>query len=234
VNPDWFERARRLSAKLGLGAIVLLAGCGAASGPPSAGARLPSTAADATVALPTAALSAFAPIFVSGTGSAVAPFTIPATAAALALVTYRGATTFALDVLAPDGTVAQGLVNALGRYAGTRLFNVNEHAAVFRIRTAGPWAITVESVTQARSWDGASTLTGTGDDVIEIDPATSGTVAATLTFGGPAVFGVDGYSPAGRTSLLSGNGPFHGQVSLPSGTFLLAITAAGQWVLSLQ
>ena len=77
---------------------------------------------------------------------------------------------------------------------------------------------------------GASQLKGTGDDVVIVSPASSGLVTLHLTHRGEANFAVESYTNNGGSDLLANEiGHFAGQVLLPNGTVLLAISADGAW-----
>jgi hypothetical protein len=84
----------------------------------------------------------------------------------------------------------------------------------------------------ARSWDGLTKLTGKGDDVVRVDPATSGLTTATITYRGPDNFIVHSYGTNGRDGLANEIGNWSGQVQLTDGTFLLEVLSSGTWSIS--
>ncbi len=193
--------------------------------PPSAASTEPPSAA------PTAA---FPTIKLSGTGTKVPKFTIPEGSAAIATMTYSGSANFIVHTLAADGSTNDGIVNVIGRYAGTVLFDADAsvHSVAFSIQSSGPWTITIRPVASARSWDGLTRLTGKGDDVVLVDPATSGLTTATITYRGPDNFIVHSYGANGRDGLANEIGNWSGQVQLTDGTFLLEVLSSGTWSIS--
>lgn len=132
-----------------------------------------------------------------------------------------------------SGAQTDLLVNAIGNYAGTVLFDeaAGSHSVALDVEADGTWAITIKPVTEAFRWDGTETLSGSGDDVAILDPASSGFKSTTLTHNGDGNFAIWTY---GETTDLLVNeiGAFSGEVLLTSGTFLFEITANGPWSIS--
>jgi len=178
-----------------------------------------------------AAVDTFKPISLTGKGAKIPKFTIPATAAAIAIIAAKGADNFAVTSLAADGTDNELLVNVTGNYAGTVLFDAqdSEHSVAFRIETSDSWTITIKPVTSARTWDGASNLTGQGDEVVQIRPQSAGLVALNIANKGHDSFVVTGYSANGPDLMVNEIGNYGGQVQLADGSFLLAVNSDGSW-----
>jgi hypothetical protein len=193
--------------------------------------------ADASMAPPpsgeagptTAPASTFKDITLKGKGKKVVKFSIPVDNAAIAQATHSGSSNFAITSIAADGTHNDLLVNTIGKYKGTVLFDTGdgEHSVAFQVEADGSWAIVIKPVTSARGWDGATLLKGTGEHVVRISPASSGLVTLDLTFKGKGNFAVIAYSPAGTDLLANEIDNFTGQVLLPDGSVLLAVTANG-------
>lgn len=198
-----------------------------AAGLPTSG-LVSESPATSSVPPPTAA---FAPITLKGTGKKVAKFTIPDGSAAIAVATYGGSSNFAVTSIAADGSSNDLLVNTIGRYKGTVLFDYQsgQHSVAFQVEAAGAWTIVIKPVASARVWDGATTLTGTGDDVVQIVPASSGLVTLDIASKGQGNFAVSAFSPSGSDLLVNEIGKFSGQVLLPDGSFALSVTADGTW-----
>jgi hypothetical protein len=229
---------RRLLAAVILAAV--LGGCGStAPASPSVGPT-PSVSDDAAATTPAPTPSeetavappgkaAFSPITLKGKGKKVAKFKIPGDAAALAQATYSGSNAFTVTSLAADGGQNDLLVDTTGKYTGTVLFDagIDQHSVAFRIVATGSWAIVVKPVAGARTWDGSGTLKGSGDDVVQISPASSGTVSLDLSFKGKDAFTMTSYSVDGGDVLANDTGNFSGHVVLPDGSFLLAVRADG-------
>lgn len=182
---------------------------------------------------PTAA-PAFAQITLTGSGSKVAKFTIPEDAAAIASITSSGASNFAVWAVAADGVQNQLLVNVIGRYAGTVLFDVSfgEHSVAFEIEASGSWQIVVQPVTAARVWEAGAAGAGTGDDVLLLEEPPTGLVVSTIKHTGTSNFAIWSYSLDGADLLANEIGAYSGEVIIPPGTYVLAITADGAWSLT--
>ena len=176
---------------------------------------------------------AFAPIQLSGTGSAVPRFEIPADSAAIANISHTGVSNFAVSSIGESGEQLDLLVNVIGNYAGTVLFDEasGSHTVAFDIQADGAWTIEIRPVTDAFQWDGAAALAGSGDDVAILSPASAGLKTVTLTHQGDGNFAILAYGPS--TDLIVNEiGPYSGEVLLADGTFLFEITANGPWTIS--
>jgi hypothetical protein len=228
---------RRLLAGMILAAV--LGGCN--TGPPASasvpptppGSDKPASAApaatpseDTAVAPPGKA--AFSPITLKGKGKKVAKFKIPS-AAALAQASYTGSNNFTITSVAADGSPNDLLVNTIGTYKGTVLFDagIDQHSVAFKVEATGSWTIVIKSVADARDWNGSGTVKGSGDDVVQISPASSGLVTLDLSFKGKDDFALTSFSIDGGDLLANEIGNFTGQVLLPDGSFLLSVRADG-------
>ena len=199
---------------------------GGASSPTPAGASVaPSVAPSAAPSVaPSAAPStvpsaAFNPIHLSGKGAKVPKFTIPGDAAAIATISATGSDNFAVTSLAADGTQNDLLVNVIGNYAGTVFFDAQtgQHSVAF---------------SSARTCDGASKLTGKGDDVVQVIPQSLGLVTLNITNKGQDNFVVMGYSDNGTDLMVNEIGNYSGQVPLADGSFLLGVQSDGAWTVA--
>ena len=110
--------------------------------------------------------AAFDAITLTGSGADVVEFAIPETAAAIAAIRHTGSRNFIVESIADDGSTNELLVNEIGDYVGTVLFDDTDHSVAFAVDADGSWEIIVRPVTEARSWDGVS----------EPDPPASGPV----------------------------------------------------------
>jgi hypothetical protein len=226
-----------------VGGIVVLAAIGSAMGSPTAspGATQPpgatSPVAVATPSAPassvaaTEAPAAFATIKLSGRGDKVAKFTIPAAVAAIASFTNSGSSNFTVESLSADGSTNDLLVNVIGSYRGTVLFDATagQRTVAFKIGSNGAWTATIRPTSAARAWDGASKASGKGDDVLLVNPPVSGLATATVTHSGSANFVVESYTADVSDLLVNEIGKYTGEVQLPDGTMLIAISADGAW-----
>ena len=119
----------------------------------------------------------------------------PKRLAAIAAATHTGSANFAIATISESGEQNDLLVNTIGNYTGTVLFDEQngQHSVAFEVTADGPWTITIQPVTDARAWDGQAELTGTGDDVVKIDPALSGLVTANVSHDGEGNFAIIAY-----------------------------------------
>ena len=226
--------------------VLMVAACGGDS-TPSASASAPSSAAPAATDAPSAIASAslepvasepaaspaasrdFEPIKLEGSGRSKATFTLPGDAPAIATASYAGTGKFAYASLAADGSQIRVLVNVTGKYDGTVLANSNEHVAAFVVDADGPWTIVVAPLASAKAWDPSVALTGTGDDVLQVVPASTSTGELSLDYKGVATFGFVAIGTSGAKVLANAPGSFTGMVTLPAGTMLISVTARGPW-----
>jgi hypothetical protein len=199
-------------ALIGLGVLATALGDNEAEPSPSQPGESATSSAPATEsaappesAAPSLATPGFADITLSGTGDAVPSFEIPEDQAAIAVITHTGSSNFAIWALAEDGTENDLLVNVIGNYSGTVLFDerTGVHSVAFEITADGAWTVVIRPITAARAWDGAATLTGSGDDVVLISPALSGLTTAAITHDGASNFAIVAYDLAGSSDLWS-------------------------------
>lgn len=179
---------------------------------------------------------AFTPIQLSGKGAKVPKFSIPEGTPAIATFTYRGSDNFIVSSLAADGSENDGLVNVIGNYNGTVLFDENDgvHSVAFKIETTGSWTALIEPVTKAPVWDGSAAYKGTGDKVVHLSPPSSGLTTATFAYRGESNFIVTGYSSSGADGLVNEIGNYSGDIALPDGTFLITVESEGGWSITPQ
>lgn len=194
-------------------------------------AAAPTVAATPIVTLPPE--PAFAPIQLSGVGSSVPRFDIPADEAAIATLTHSGAANFIVWAVGETGEQQDLLVNTIGGYTGTVLFDEasGSHSVAFDIEADGPWTIEIKPITDAFRWDGSAALSGVGDDVAILDPPSSGLKSVTVTHQGDGNFMIWAYGPS--TDLLVNEiGPYSGEALLNDGTVFFEIGANGPWTIS--
>jgi len=184
--------------------------------------------------IPTPDQPAFTAVELSGSGNSVPRFDIPAESAAIAEISHSGAANFVVWTVDEGGAQTDLLVNAIGAYAGTVLFDEQEgsHSVAFDVEADGPWTITIRPVTDAFHWDGSQTLSGSGDDVAILDPPSAGLKSVTLTHQGAENFVIWGYASSSTDLLVNEVGQYSGEVLLADGTFLLEISADGAWTVS--
>ena len=99
--------------------------------------------------------AAFKPITLTGKGKKVAKFTIPECTAAIADITHKGKSNFIVHSIDASGKQIDGLVNVIGNYSGTVLFDTgaNDHSVAFSINADGTWTITIKPLITSKRWD---------------------------------------------------------------------------------
>ena len=167
-----------------------------------------------------------------GTGDSILPIELVdgAGQVAVATITHAGARNFAIWSL-DDGMAQQGLlVNTIGNYTGTVLFN-NElseaDTSSLEITADGAWTVTVRSLLSVREFDSAS-ATGAGDDVV-VYLGDAG--AATISHDGARNFAIWSY---GDSSDLVVNeiGAYSGTTRWTAGPSVIVVSADGNWSIS--
>jgi hypothetical protein len=214
---------------------ILFAGCGSgvSTGPPS----VPPTPASSAAAAPSPPGAAFRDIALTGQGKAVATFTIPADAAAIAVISHDGMDTFAVDAVNASRQRIETLVNTTGAYRGTVALNADvdlqgdEYPTAFVVDGGGTWTITIKPLEEAPAWDPATTLSGAGDQAYQLVPWPGGPILPVeLAFSGDGAFRVAAYGSDGRSILADAAGTYSGRVGIAEGTFLVSIRArSGTW-----
>jgi hypothetical protein len=176
---------------------------------------------------------AFKPISLHGTGNKVARFRIPRSAAAVAEISHSGSSNFAVWTIGQGGDRQDLLVNEIGGYRGTVLFDEQDgqHSVAFQIAADGRWTVRILPLSRAPVWSGRKALNGRGDTVIRLNPPSSGLTTTKIQHTGSSNFAV--YAYGDTTELLVNEiGRYRGESLLPNGTLLIAITADGRWSFS--
>lgn len=180
---------------------------------------------------PTPAPVTFETITIKGKGNKVAKFKIPEEAVGIATITHSGSRNFIVSTVDASGDETDLLVNEIGKYKGTVLFDesAGAHSVAFKIEASGSWTVVIKPLLSATNWDGVDTLKGSGDAVRELVPPSDGFVTLAMTYKGDGNFIVSAYSPDGIELLVNEIDSFKGEVLLPDGTFLLEVSADGPW-----
>jgi hypothetical protein len=154
-------------------------------------------------------------------------------------LTHRGESNFIVHTVGPRGKTGELLVNEIGPYDGTVLYNdygANSYGtrgtSGLAIRADGAWTATFMPLSKARCWC-AATIRGRGDQVLKLSP-TRGLRTMRAAHGGEANFIVHAYTRTGSYSDLLVNeiGRYKGKVLLPTGTRLVTVHADGPWTLT--
>jgi hypothetical protein len=175
----------------------------------------------------------FHPIHLQGTGNKVARFRIPQDVAAIAEITHRGSSNFAVWTVSKRGQKQDLLVNTIGSYSGTVLFDeqTGQHSVAMQIEADGRWQVRILPISRAKKWNGRQTLHGRGDDVVQLNPRSSGLTTTRIEHKGSSNFVVTAYGDSSEL-LVNEIGRYRGESLLPDGTVLIEITADGLWSFS--
>jgi hypothetical protein len=156
-------------------------------------------------------------------------FTIPEDAIAIATFTHNGGSNFAVWTVDASGAETDLLVNTIGVYSGTVLFDEQGHSVAFSVEADGAWTAVIKPIELARAWNGATTIGGHGDDVVRVDPPTSGLSTTTMIHNGASNFAVWSYGLYSVDLLINEIGAYSGEVLLADATVLFEVTADGDW-----
>ena len=169
-----------------------------------------------------------ADIVYSGTGDSILAIELPdgPGQVAVATLTHDGSRNFAIFSL--DAGMAQQdlIVNTIGPYQGTVLFNAGfgGDPSSLEITADGNWTVTMKSVLSLRQFSG-NAVTGVGDDVV-LYLGDAG--AATISHDGSRNFAIWLYGDS--TDLVVNEiGPYNGTVRWIAGPSVVAVTADGNW-----
>jgi hypothetical protein len=196
---------------------------------PAAASAEPSLSAEPIPASEPPAVATFDDIELTGRGDKVVRFTIPEDAPAIARISHRGSSNFAVETIDANGTTNELLVNEIGNYGGNHMFDNSAHSVAFKITADGSWRVLVRPISRARAWDPSTPLEGKGADVVRLVPASSGLVSLAIRHRGSSNFAVMAYSGTGTELLVNEIGNYSGEVLLPDGTFFLTVEADGSW-----
>ena len=148
----------------------------------------------------------------------------------VATFTHDGHGNFAIWSLDANVQQLDLLVNTIGPYNGTVLFDKqsSQHTESLQITADGNWTVTLHSIRALRAFD--TSATGHGDDVL-IYRGNAG--AATLTHDGSSNFAVWTYGD-GSNLVVNEIGAYSGTVRWTKGPELVTVTADGAWSVTVQ
>jgi hypothetical protein len=173
------------------------------------------------------------PIIVQGNGNAVEVLTRPLEAGEIVTMTHSGGSNFAIWAESAQGDRLELLVNTIGDYTGTVLFEDSSPAALLNITAGGAWTVEITSILQAQPWDGNGELSGTGDQVVAIFNGLDELKVVDITHSGTSNFAIWVYNDSSRRELLVNEiGPYTGSGRLVAGTLVIAIKASGPWTIT--
>lgn len=129
--------------------------------------------------------------------------------------------------------------------AGVQLFETDFHGSALigvlayekittqlAIAAPGPWKLVISPVSKARTWDGTSTISGEGPDVIVLQHGATLPIRATYTAGDPRSLAYfTGVGRSGRLGSVGDSKP--GDVLIPTGALVIELTkTGGAWTLA--
>ena len=149
----------------------------------------------------------------------------------VATITHDGTANFAVWSLDANVHQLDLLVNTIGAYNGTVLFDKNstEHTESLQITADGNWTVTLHSIRALRTFD-ATGATGHGDDVI-LYSGNAG--VATITHDGSSNFAIWTYGDQSNL-VVNEIGAYNGTVRWTKGPELVSVTADGNWSIAVQ
>lgn len=165
-----------------------------------------------------------------GSGDKVLSIELPdgADSAAVATISYSGESNFAVWSLDSGLVQKDLLVNEIGSYSGTVVFNLRGDATkALEITASGDWTVTVRSVLSLREFE-AGVASGHADDVL-VYRGPAG--VATIVHSGSSNFAIWSYGD--RSDLVVNEiGDYSGESRWMTGPSLVAVTADGDWSIS--
>lgn len=177
---------------------------------------------------------AFPDVSYSGSGDSILELELPAgpDSIGIASITHSGSRNFSIWALDENLDQDDLLVNEIGNYAGTVVFNLTSGVRIvaFEIGADGPWTVTLKDVLSLEEITQGSSATGQGDGVLLYRGETT---IANVSHEGERNFALWSY---GQDSdlLINEIGGYSGQVRWQSGPALIEITADGPWTIELQ
>lgn len=168
-----------------------------------------------------------------GSGDSIQKIELPDGADSIGVLTmnHQGTRNFAVWSLDANMERQDLLVNTIGGYKGTVLFDVRDadHTTALEITADGSWTATLHSLKAIRAFDD-TTVSGNGDDVILYGGAAG---AATITHDGERNFAIWQYG-SDTDLVVNKIGAYNGQVRWSAGPAVIAITADGEWNITVE
>ena len=171
-----------------------------------------------------------ADVVYTGVGDSVIPITLPDGAGQLAVATlsHDGSSNFSIFTLDANMGQQDLIVNTIGGYQGTVLFNTGSaDAGSLEISADGNWSVTLRSLLTVRQFDGVA-ISGLGDDVV-LYYGNAG--VATIAHDGSRNFTVWTYGD-GTELAVNEIGAYTGSVRWTKGPSVVEVNADGNWSIS--
>lgn len=170
----------------------------------------------------------------SGSGDTILEIALPAGPDSIGVgaFTHTGSSNFSVWSLNNNLEQDDLLVNTIGNYSGTVLFNMSSSTTItaLEIGADGPWTLTLKDVRTLRELTQGSENTGQGDDVLVYYGEAT---VADISHSGEHNFAVWSYGDE-NDLLINEIGPYSGQVRWQAGPSIIEVTADGAWTISLK
>lgn len=188
----------------------------------------PTTTTTTAPTTTTTTLPAWEAYTVEGSGDSVIDFAVPGDDPAVPEFTYSSGSNFSVWSYTATGTRLDLLVNEIGAYQGARPVNFldGETVGELEISASGPWTVRVRPLFDSPEL--ATSLQGTGSEVIVYTASASRLEA---THQGSSNFVVRAWSTSGRDLLVNEIGAYTGTVRIDPSTVIIEVEADGAWTL---
>ena len=170
----------------------------------------------------------------TGSGDSVLSIDLPAgpDSIGVATISHSGESNFVVWSLDQNLNQSDLLINEIGAYSGTVVFNLSSSEVItaLEISANGAWEVILKDALTLPQIQPGGTASGTGDDVLVYFGDT--TVAA-ISHSGESNFAVWSYGNSSDL-LINEIGNYSGQVRWPGGPALVEISADGDWNIDLD
>ncbi|MEX1077679.1 MAG: DUF4190 domain-containing protein [Homoserinimonas sp.] len=167
-------------------------------------------------------------IVYEGSGDSILAVTLPdgLDSAAVATISHVGSSNFAIWSLDAGMNQDELMVNTIGNYQGTVLFNNSSGVDIssLEISADGAWTVTVRSMLSLREFDGTA-ASGVGDDVVIYH---GGAGAANISHDGSSNFAIWTYGD-GTDLVVNEIGAYTGTTRWTAGPSIVVVSADGSW-----
>jgi hypothetical protein len=176
----------------------------------------------------------FAPVVYKGSGDQ--KISIKDTGGpAIAVVSHARSDGFIMSALGKSGGIVQLLTAHYPGTAtqGTVLFNdFPKEVSGFKITSRGDWTVTVKPLADAKAWDGATPVSGKGDQVLVLSRPLPDDVLLGAVHNGKSNFFLSTVNSRRGGTPVNAIGAYDGQATLGAGSRAVTVVADGAWTLT--
>jgi hypothetical protein len=184
----------------------------------------------------TTTVAAQAPLHFEGVGDSAVRLDGLTTRAVIVKVAHDGTRNFAAWVYDASGQRESLLVNTIGAYVGTVIFDAYRGdqpvPSMIEVDADGAWSIDVLDLTEASRWDGVGPINGMGDSVFIAPGGSPRTAPMRWEHNGARNFAVHVFTDDEVRLVVNEIGAYLGTVVMPAGTFMVVVEADGGWVVN--